>query len=518
MPLFCSKTITNRFIKIKNWARIWNNLKIGEKIWLGIFCVLILFSISYLVGKFYQNQTRAVPVFGGTYVEAISESPHNLNPLLSTNDSDRDLSNLIFSSLLKYNEKSELIPDLASSYAISKDRKTYTIKLKNGIVWHDGEPFSAEDIVFTINAAQNPEYNSPLRASWQGVKAEASDKYTVILTLKTPYGAFTENLALLGILPKHIWENVVPQSFPLADFNFNPIGTGPYRFVKLQKDSLGRIISVNLTANANYFASAPFIKNLVLNSHSKIPKTISIKEDSKGEVQAKDIKTDETIEIINPDLHIATLTKDTKFYLEMEVARGRGYVPSELNKKEDQALGVISIDSIFTPVKKVNFNVENTRVGQRTDYDKLFLEITTNGAISPKDALLYASNILQRHMDIFVNFGQLPDDIAEDEPEMTKEEIALYEKLRLPISELELSVRSSNCLREASIKIIADLVKKAEEEMLSFKNFGKKLILNNDQFNACVDALKYKEAIKASDTQARAAGVIALPSFFIYSS
>jgi len=217
-----------------------------------------------LVGKFYQNQTRAVPVFGGTYVEAISESPHNLNPLLSTNDSDRDLSNLIFSSLLKYNEKSELIPDLASSYAISKDRKTYTIKLKNGIVWHDGEPFSAEDIVFTINAAQNPEYNSPLRASWQGVKAEASDKYTVILTLKTPYGAFTENLALLGILPKHIWENVVPQSFPLADFNFNPIGTGPYRFVKLQKDSLGRIISVNLTANANYFASAPFIKNLVL--------------------------------------------------------------------------------------------------------------------------------------------------------------------------------------------------------------------------------------------------------------
>src|SRR3989338_5225519 len=215
------------------------------------------------------------------------------------------------------------------------------------------------------------------------------------------------------------------------------------------------------------------IKNLVLNSHSKIPKTISIKEDSKGEVQAKDIKTDETIEIINPDLHIATLTKDTKFYLEMEVARGRGYVPSELNKKEDQALGVISIDSIFTPVKKVNFNVENTRVGQRTDYDKLTLEIWTNGAISPKDALLYASNILQRHLDIFVNFGQLPEEI-EEEPEMTKEETALYEKLKLPISELELSVRSSNCLREANIKAIADLVKKSEDEMLGFKNFGKK--------------------------------------------
>ena len=216
------------------------------------------------------------------------------------------------------------------------------------------------------------------------------------------------------------------------------------------------------------------IKQLVLNSHSKISKAITIKKDGKGEIKAKDIQTDETVEIVNPDLHIATLTKDTSFHMEMEVARGRGYVPAELNKKEEKLSGHIPVDSIFTPVKRVNFYVEDTRVGQRTDYDKLFLEITTNGAISPKDALLYASNILQRHMDIFVNFGQLPDDIAEDEPEMTKEEIALYEKLRLPISELELSVRSSNCLREASIKIIADLVKKAEEEMLSFKNFGKK--------------------------------------------
>lgn len=216
------------------------------------------------------------------------------------------------------------------------------------------------------------------------------------------------------------------------------------------------------------------IKNLVLKSHSKIPKTIYIKKDTKSQIRAKDIQTDETIEIINPDLHIATLTQDTKFYVEMEVARGRGYVPQELNKKEDTPIGVIPIDSIFSPVKRVNFYVENTRVGQRTDYDKLILEIWTNGAISPKDALLYASNILQRHLDIFVSFGQLPEEVTEEEPEMSKEEIALYEKLRLPISELELSVRSSNCLRTANIKSIADLVKKTEDELLSFKNFGKK--------------------------------------------
>lgn len=216
------------------------------------------------------------------------------------------------------------------------------------------------------------------------------------------------------------------------------------------------------------------IKNLVVNSHSKIPKTIYVKRETKGEVKAKDIEVDETIEIINPELHIATLTKDIKFYMEMEVCRGRGYVPAELNKKEDAPIGVIPIDSIFSPVKKVNFYVENTRVGQRTDYDKLTLEIFTNGAITPKDALLYASNILQRHLDIFVNFGQLPEEIEEEEPPMTEQEIALYEKLKLPISELELSVRSSNCLREANIKTIADLVQKTEEEMLSFKNFGKK--------------------------------------------
>jgi len=215
------------------------------------------------------------------------------------------------------------------------------------------------------------------------------------------------------------------------------------------------------------------IKNLVLRSHSNAPKSIFIKAENKGEVRAKDIISDETIEILNPDLHIATLTKDTKFHVELQVSRGRGYVTSEVNKKEDQSIGVIAVDSIFTPVKKVNFFTENTRVGQRTDYDKLILEIWTNGGLSPKDALLYAANILQRHLDVFVNFGQLPEE-EEEEEEISAEEKVLYEKLRLPISELELSVRSSNCLREANIKLIGDLVRKSESELLGFRNFGKK--------------------------------------------
>lgn len=214
------------------------------------------------------------------------------------------------------------------------------------------------------------------------------------------------------------------------------------------------------------------VKNIIFRSHSKAPKTVSIKATKKGPIKAKDIITDETVEVLNPEHHIATLTEDAKFNMELEVSRGRGYVAAELNKKEGSPIGVIPIDAIFTPVKKVEFKAENTRVGQRTDYDRLILEITTNGSVSPKDALLYSANILQRHLDVFVNFGQLPEE--EEEEVMTEEEKALYEKLKMPVSELELSVRSSNCLREAKIHSIAELVKKTEQEMLSFRNFGKK--------------------------------------------
>jgi len=214
------------------------------------------------------------------------------------------------------------------------------------------------------------------------------------------------------------------------------------------------------------------IKQLILRSHFKTPKTMILKVSKKGDLKASDIITDETVEILNPDHHIATLTQKTDIEIEMEVARGRGYVPAELNKKGDAPIGVIPIDSIFSPVKKVNINVENTRVGQVTDYDKLTIEVWTNGAIDPKEAMLYASNILQRHLDIFVGFGKLPEDIVEEE--VSKEEKELHEKLNMPISELELSVRSSNCLREARIKTIGELVKKTEMEMLKYRNFGKK--------------------------------------------
>lgn len=213
------------------------------------------------------------------------------------------------------------------------------------------------------------------------------------------------------------------------------------------------------------------IKKLVLRAHTKNPKTIFIKVEKKGEVKAGNIITDETIEIVNPKLHIATLSKNTKFYIEMEVGRGRGYVTAERNKKESHGIGVIPVDSVFSPVVKVNFRAESTRVGQMTDYDRLILEVWTNKSINPKDALLYTANILSKHLDVFVNYGKLPE---EEEIDETEEDQERYEKLRQPISELELSVRSANCLEEARIKSIGDLVQKTEMEMLKYRNFGKK--------------------------------------------
>ncbi|MBI3616847.1 MAG: DNA-directed RNA polymerase subunit alpha [Candidatus Omnitrophica bacterium] len=236
------------------------------------------------------------------------------------------------------------------------------------------------------------------------------------------------------------------------------------------------------------------IKKLVIRSHSKVPKIIHIRAEKKGGIKGADIVCDESMEILNPDLHIATLTRDARFFVEMEVARGRGYVPSEQNKKE--GVDTIAIDSIFTPITKVNFRVENTRVGQRTDYDRLVTEIWTNGSINPKEALLYGANILQRHLDVFVSYGQLPEEEEEDE-EISVEEQAMYEKLRLPISELELSVRSANCLKDASIKTISELVRKTESELLTFRNFGKKSLSEiNDLLKAMGLSLGMKVDVK----------------------
>lgn len=194
-----------------------------------------------------------------------------------------------------------------------------------------------------------------------------------------------------------------------------------------------------------------------------------------GKFTAKDIQ-DATadFEILNPDQHIATLNKDANLDIEFRLGSGVGYVPSDENKKNELPLGFISIDSIFTPVTKVNYLIENTRVGQKTDYEKLTLEIHTDGSIDPEEALIGSARILGQHVNLFV--GLQPDTV---EPEPVKEEKDEHDEmvkkiLLMPVDELDLSVRSQNCLRSANIKTIADLVRKNESEMLHYRNFGRK--------------------------------------------
>jgi DNA-directed RNA polymerase subunit alpha len=200
-------------------------------------------------------------------------------------------------------------------------------------------------------------------------------------------------------------------------------------------------------------------------------KTIRIEVDGPAEVKAKDFKTDDSIKILNPEHHVATVGEGGKLRLECVVKKGRGYVSADRNKQAGLPLGYIATDSLFAPVKKVNYSVTNARVGQMTDYDKLVLEVFTDGSVSPEDAVAYAAKIVKDQLTIFINFDEEEDlKVEEAAPPAEK----FNENLLRSVDELELSVRAANCLQAANIKYIGDLVQKTEAEMLKTKNFGRK--------------------------------------------
>ena len=214
------------------------------------------------------------------------------------------------------------------------------------------------------------------------------------------------------------------------------------------------------------------VKRIIAKVYSDTPKTVIIEASGEGEVLARDIVTDHEIEIINGDLHIATLSEKAKLYMEITFEKGRGYVTSEKNKEKVQnVIGVIPVDSIYSPVDKVNYTVTNTRVGQVTDYDKLTLEIFTDGTIAPEEALSLSAKILNEHMNLFID---LTDDMANTDIMVEKEEDKKDKVLELTIEELDLSVRSFNCLKRAGINTVEDLVSKSEGEMMRVRNLGRK--------------------------------------------
>lgn len=221
------------------------------------------------------------------------------------------------------------------------------------------------------------------------------------------------------------------------------------------------------------------LNKLQLKLFSEGPEAIFLKVDKEGQVKASAVQVNQNVEIVNPDLVIANLDSGGELEMEIEVSRGRGYMPAEAEKDKEYPVGTILVDAYFSPVVKVIYRVEDSRVGQMTDYDRLILEIWTNGSISPSDALSRASEILRRSMTIFIKPSDLKDADVETKEEKPKETRALddsrlQDMLNQPVDIIELSVRASNCLKIARIKTIGELVKKKEDELLSYKNFGRK--------------------------------------------
>ncbi|MEK7732830.1 MAG: DNA-directed RNA polymerase subunit alpha, partial [Planctomycetota bacterium] len=208
-------------------------------------------------------------------------------------------------------------------------------------------------------------------------------------------------------------------------------------------------------------------------------KVIKIAATKKGKIKAGDIITDGTVDIVNKDLHIATLSDDLNFSIEMEVRNGRGYVTAEENEPDEQEIGLVPVDSIFSPVRNVRYSIEETRVGRRTNYDKLIMEIFTNGVVSPEMAMVEAAKILRKHLNPFIQYFEIGRELQQVEKKMGIENVQeiseeeLNKKFDMPIAELDLSVRASNCLETANITRVGDLVTKNEEELLDIKNFGK---------------------------------------------
>ena len=217
------------------------------------------------------------------------------------------------------------------------------------------------------------------------------------------------------------------------------------------------------------------LKELCLKMAGNEPRIIRIDVEGEKEVTAADIICDADIEILNPDLHIATVNEDGKLKIEMTVGRGRGYVPADKNKKPDDTIGVIPIDSIFSPVKRVNYTVQDTRVGNVTDYDRLILEVWTDGSLRPEEAVSKAAGILVMHLKLFQNMDGLPEEEEEEEATFPEEEEDDSSKvLDMTIEDLDLSVRSFNCLKRANINTVADLAEKTEDDMMKVRNLGRK--------------------------------------------
>ncbi len=245
----------------KQWRQFFKVLSKKEKIAFLCFFLLFLFSFSFLLLNFYFKNTEKVPAKGGTHIEGVVGQPRFINPVYANSDVDRDLVQLIFSGLMKYDENLNIVPDLTERYEIEQEGKVYKFYLKDDLLWQDKTPLTADDVIFTIKTIQNPDFKSPLQANWVGVEVEKIDELGIKFTLKKPYAAFIENCTL-GILPKHIWQSVSSESFAFESHNLEPIGSGPYKLNKIKQTNSNQVKYLTLVQNSLYYAKKPNISKI----------------------------------------------------------------------------------------------------------------------------------------------------------------------------------------------------------------------------------------------------------------
>ncbi len=335
--LFLFRLVYAIFSGFSNWFRILRKIELKDRkiflaikifqkftalelIIISILFLIIMICSGILVWENYIQSTSIVPAKGGSYIEGIVGEPKYVNPLLSSgNDTDMVLCSLVFSGLTKYDKNGELVGDLSAKWDVSSDNKTYTFYLRDSVLWHDKQPFNADDVVYTIEYIQNPDFTGTLSSIWNNVKVEKIDDLTIKFTLPSVYTDFLSNTTL-GILPRHYLQNVPPGNIWGADFNLQPVGTGPYKFSEIKKDKFGHIESITLMVNNDYYIKRAYINRITFKFYSHYMQVLEAYR--KKEIQGLDYISPEDVSNVNDwkgvNLHKAILPQYTAVFFNVK--------------------------------------------------------------------------------------------------------------------------------------------------------------------------------------------------------
>jgi peptide/nickel transport system substrate-binding protein len=366
----------------KKSSKILNYIKVlSKKEKLTLYLAIIIFSVGLVSWSifYYFNATKKVPATGGEYTEGIVGKPTYINPLLSrTNEVDGLISNLVFSSLLKYDENSVLINDLAEKYEISEDQKTYTIKIKEDVKWHDEQPLKASDVLFTVKLIQNPQFKSTLRGDWQDIETEITDDYTIKFKLTEPYAPFLNKLTF-GILPQHIFKDISSENFLINEFNLKPLGSGPFQFSDIKTDKQDNIVSYQLIANKNYYDQVPYLEKINFNfydSEADLVEAYNKKEIngfgllSYDKIQEFENNKDTQIKILKVPRYFALFFNETKSIPlgDTEVRKALSFA---INKKEiiEKIFYQKAADSLSSPILENFGDIKTSDKTEKYEYN-----------------------------------------------------------------------------------------------------------------------------------------------------